>query len=182
MPGGFEPLHAPLALAGGLMGVFRSVIQVAMLAMFHTRQGLALRRPIARQFIRNDDPRHVGQPLQQFTKELLRRLLIPLPLHENIQDVAVLIHRPPEIVSFAVDGEKDRINGLVPNDKFCLSRQSPTKLGLLPPVCEILLQAASGRSHGFGDGHALVAYTVRIVWRIWPAAWSERFSNLLIHR
>jgi hypothetical protein len=30
-------------------------------------------------------------------------------LHENIQDVAVLIDRPPEIVTFAADGEEDLI-------------------------------------------------------------------------
>jgi hypothetical protein len=30
-------------------------------------------------------------------------------LHENIQDVAVLIERPPQRVTFAVDGEEDRI-------------------------------------------------------------------------
>jgi hypothetical protein len=86
----FEPLHAPLSLAGGLMRVFRPVIQVPMLSMFHTGQDLALRRTITRQFIRNDHPRHVGQALQQFAKELLRGLPIPPPLHENIQDVAVM--------------------------------------------------------------------------------------------
>jgi putative transposase len=42
------------------------------------------------------------------------------------------------------------------------------QLGLLPPVCEILLQAASGRSHGFGDGHALVAFTTWITWHMQP--------------
>ena len=53
VPGRLEPMHAPPALAGGLMRVFRTVIQVSMLAMFHTGQGLALRRAVARQFIRN---------------------------------------------------------------------------------------------------------------------------------
>jgi hypothetical protein len=49
VPWRLEPLHAALALTGGLVRVFRPVIQVAMLAMFHTRQDLALRRTIARQ-------------------------------------------------------------------------------------------------------------------------------------
>jgi hypothetical protein len=34
--------------------------------------------------------------------------------------------------------------------------------GLLPPVCEILLQAASGRFHGLGEERTLVALTVGI--------------------
>jgi hypothetical protein len=36
-----EPLYPPLAPAGGLMRVFRAVIQSAMLPMFHTGQHLA---------------------------------------------------------------------------------------------------------------------------------------------
>src|SRR5262245_478232 len=38
MPGGLEPLHAPLPLAGGLVGVFGAIVEIAMLAMFHPRQ------------------------------------------------------------------------------------------------------------------------------------------------
>ncbi len=37
MSWGLEALHAPLALAGGLMGVLRAVIEIAVLAMFHPR-------------------------------------------------------------------------------------------------------------------------------------------------
>ncbi len=59
MPWRLEPLHAALALAGGLMRVFRPVIQVAMLAMFHTREHLPLGRAIAAKLIRDDDPRDV---------------------------------------------------------------------------------------------------------------------------
>jgi hypothetical protein len=107
----FELLHASFPLTRGLVRIFRPITEVAMLSMFHTGQDLALRRAIARQFIRNDHPRHVGQALQQFAKELLRGLSIPPPLYENIQDMAVLIHRPPEIVTCTVDGEEDLIEG-----------------------------------------------------------------------
>ena len=51
--GGFESLHASFALTHRPMRVLTPVIEVAMLAMFHTRQDLALRRAVARQFIRN---------------------------------------------------------------------------------------------------------------------------------
>jgi hypothetical protein len=37
MPWGFEPLHAPLTLAGGLVGVFRTVVQIAVLAVLDPR-------------------------------------------------------------------------------------------------------------------------------------------------
>jgi hypothetical protein len=40
------------------------------------------------------------------------------------------------------------------------------RLGLLPPVCEILLQAASGRSNGLGTERTLVALTVSLTWSL----------------
>ena len=36
VPWGFEPAHAPLALTRRLVGVFRPVVQIAMLAMFYS--------------------------------------------------------------------------------------------------------------------------------------------------
>jgi hypothetical protein len=59
MPGGFELLHAILALACGPLRVLAAVIEVATLAMLHPGQDLALRRAVALQLIRNDDPRYV---------------------------------------------------------------------------------------------------------------------------
>ena len=38
MARGLEALHAPLPLAGRLMGVLRTVVEIAVLAMFHTGQ------------------------------------------------------------------------------------------------------------------------------------------------
>ncbi len=40
VPGGLEPLQAPLPLAGGLVGVLRPVVEVAVLAVLNTRQNL----------------------------------------------------------------------------------------------------------------------------------------------
>ena len=43
VPWGCKPLHPPLSLAGRLMRVFRTIVEVAVLAMFHTREILPLR-------------------------------------------------------------------------------------------------------------------------------------------
>jgi hypothetical protein len=32
-------------------------------------------------------------------------------LHQDIEDVVVLIHRPPQVIAPAVDGQKHFING-----------------------------------------------------------------------
>src|SRR5262245_36606393 len=80
-----------------------------MLAMFHTRQDLALGRAVALQFVRDDHPWHVGQALEQLLEEFLGGVLVPPTLHQYSQNVAVLIHGPPQIVTLAVNGEKDLI-------------------------------------------------------------------------
>ena len=58
MPRGLKPLHPPLPLAGGLVGMLRTVMQVAMLTMFHIWQYLALGRTVAFPLVRNDDAGH----------------------------------------------------------------------------------------------------------------------------
>ena len=109
MPGRLAPLHAPLPLAGRLVRVLCAVVEIAVLSMFHPRQDFWLRGAVALQFIRDDDPWHIRQPLEQFTEKLLRGLLIPTALHENIEHVTVLIDGPPQIVTLLVEGEKDLI-------------------------------------------------------------------------
>src|SRR5258706_7572764 len=88
----FEPLHAPLPLPGGLMRVLGAVVKIAMLTMFYTWQDLALSRSVTLQLIGDDHARAVGQAFQEFTKELLRGLLIPVSMDEDISHVPVLIH------------------------------------------------------------------------------------------
>ena len=97
MPGRLEPLHAPLPLPCRLMGVLRTVIEIPMLAMFHPRQDFLLRGAVALQFIRDDDPWHIRQTLEQLVEEPLRGVLVSAALHENIEHVTVLIDGPPQI-------------------------------------------------------------------------------------
>src|SRR5215471_9518493 len=88
------------------MRVFAAVIEVATLPMFHPRQDLALGRAVALQLIGDNDAWDVLQPLEQLTKELLRRLLVPAALHQNIQHVVVLIDGAPQVMALPVDGQK----------------------------------------------------------------------------
>src|SRR4029453_593935 len=104
MPRGFEPLHAILTLPRRPMRILTPVIQIAALAMFHPRQYLTLRRTVALQLVRNDDPRHVLQALQQLAEKLLRRLFVASALHQDVEDIFLLIHRAPEIMALPIDG------------------------------------------------------------------------------
>lgn len=102
---GLESPHAALARAGRLVRSLGVVVQIPALPMFPTGQDRAHGRPIAFQSIRDAHPRHIGQPLHELAEESLRRLLVPLALHQDSEDLAVLIDGPPEVVALARDGQ-----------------------------------------------------------------------------
>jgi hypothetical protein len=125
MTGGFEPLHPPFPLTGRLVRVLRPIVQIAVLTVFHSRHDLAFGGFIALQFVRDDDPRHVRQPFQQFAEKLLGRLLVSAALHQDIKNVSILIHGAPEVVPLAIDREEDFI-------------QMPFVTGSGPPMPEFI--------------------------------------------
>src|SRR5215510_7783219 len=88
------------------MRVFAAVIEVATLPMFHPKEDLALRRAVALQLVRDDHPWHVLQPLEQLTKEFLRRLLVAAALHQDVEDVVVLVDCAPEVMALTMNREK----------------------------------------------------------------------------
>src|SRR5262249_21305927 len=54
-------------------------------------------------------PWHVLEPLEQLTKELLRRLLVAATLYQDVEHVIVLIHGTPQIMALPVDRRKDLV-------------------------------------------------------------------------
>jgi hypothetical protein len=56
VPWRLEALHPALPLAGGLVGILGAIVEVAVLAVFHARQHLPLRRLVAFKPIRAEDP------------------------------------------------------------------------------------------------------------------------------
>jgi hypothetical protein len=109
VPWRFEPLHAPLALTRGLVGVLGAVIEIPMLAVFYPQEHLPLGGPIAFQFVGNEYPRDMLAAFEELAQEGLGRVLVPPTLHEDIQHVPVLIDGPPEIVPLPIDGEEHLI-------------------------------------------------------------------------
>src|SRR5215467_11748607 len=109
MPCGLKPLHTALALTCRPMGVLTPIIEIAALTVLYAREDLALGRAIALQLIGDDHARHVGEPLEQLAKELLRRVLIAAALHQDIEDIVVLIHRAPQVMALAIDRQEHLI-------------------------------------------------------------------------
>jgi hypothetical protein len=81
---GFKPLHPLLPLAGGPVGVLRTIMQMPLLPMFHTREEFSLGGSLALEFVGHDNAWDVGQALEQRAEELLSRRLIPAALHQDI--------------------------------------------------------------------------------------------------
>jgi hypothetical protein len=86
-----KPLHVPLPLAGGLVGVFRTVVEIAVLPTPDTGQEFPLRCAIAFELVGDDHPWYVGQALEQLPKNFLAGILVSPTLHQDIEDMAVLI-------------------------------------------------------------------------------------------
>src|SRR5215831_16255315 len=91
------------------MRILTAVVEIATLAVFDPGQDLALGRAVALELIRDDHPWHVLQALEQLAKKLLRCLLVAAALHQNVENVIVLVHRTPEIMALPVDRQKDFI-------------------------------------------------------------------------
>ncbi len=76
VPGRFEALHTSFPLAGGLVRMFRVVIQGPMLAVLHAGQGLSPRRLVALEFIGDEHPRYIPQSREEFAREPFGRKFI----------------------------------------------------------------------------------------------------------
>src|ERR1700674_988864 len=109
MSGRFETAHATLALAGGLVRIFCPVVESFLLMMIDARHHFCLGCCVTAQLVGDDGPWNVLKTLEQFAKELLRRLLIPPRLHQNIEHLAVLVDGAPQVLQLAVDAKKNFI-------------------------------------------------------------------------
>jgi hypothetical protein len=88
------------------MRVLTAVIEIATLPVLDARQQLALRCAIALEFVRDDHAWHIHQALEELAEELLCCLLVAPLLYEDIEDVIVLIHGAPQVMTLAMDGQK----------------------------------------------------------------------------
>jgi hypothetical protein len=66
------------------MGVFRTVVEIAVLAVLHPRQYFPLRRTIAFELVRDEHPRNILAALEQLAEEFLRCMLVPPTLDQDI--------------------------------------------------------------------------------------------------
>ena len=69
---GLTPRHPPLSLTWRLMRVFRPIVEIAMLPMFHPGEALPLRGPIALQLISDNHPWDILAAFEELAEDRLK--------------------------------------------------------------------------------------------------------------
>lgn len=74
------------------MRIFCSVVQALVPSMLDARHDALLRCLVAAQPVGNHHSRHILAALKQLAEEFLGRGFVPSALHQDIEDVAILIN------------------------------------------------------------------------------------------
>ena len=85
--------------------------------------------PIASQLVGDPLPRRSPLSLQELAEKALSSSRVPAARDQNIQDVAVLVHRPPEIAALPADRDEDLIHMLDIAQPAMPTAQVPSKGG-----------------------------------------------------
>ena len=109
MPGRFEPFHRPLALPGRLMRVLGPIVQILRLPVLHRGHHHAVGGPVTGKLVGDEHPRHVPQALEQSAEEPLGGLGISAWLDQDVEHIAVLVDRAPQVMDRAIDPDEDFI-------------------------------------------------------------------------
>lgn len=82
------------------------IVEISALTVLDARQDLALRGGVALELIRHDHPWDIPQAPQQLAKEALGRGCATPALDQDVENISVLVDRPPEIVLLAADANE----------------------------------------------------------------------------
>jgi hypothetical protein len=78
--------------------------------MHHRRKNLTVCSLVCAKLVSHELPRHLALMFQCLAKEAFGSLTVSMFSDQNIDDVPILIHCPPQIVALASDGDKYFIN------------------------------------------------------------------------
>ena len=101
-----EPPHLALPLTRRLVGDLGSIVRVLIGDVDHRRHHRATGGRVTAQLVGDQASRHLPLVLQQLAKEAHRGVPIPSRLHEDVEDVTVLIHGAPQVLLATLDRDE----------------------------------------------------------------------------
>jgi hypothetical protein len=142
-----------------LVRVLGEIVEIAVLPMLDAGQDFTNSRPITAELIGDDHTWHVAQPLEQLPKKRFGSGFIPAPLHEDIEDIPILVDGSPEIMPLPLDGQKDFIQMPL------ISRLGPAApqlvRGCLPELLAPIAYSLIGQEDA-ASGHQLLDIAVAL--------------------
>ena len=96
--GGLEPAHLALTLSRRLVRDLRAIVRILFRAVDHRRHHGTVRRRVAAQLVCDQPTGLAALSFQQLAEEPHGRPPIAPRLHEDVDDVAVLVHGTPQIL------------------------------------------------------------------------------------
>jgi hypothetical protein len=121
--GRLESTHLSFPLARPLMRSLHSIIGVTLGRVSHVAEADSERGRVASQFVGDDAQRLLSLPALKPAEEPLCGTSITSRLHQDVDYVAVLIDRPPEILQLAVDSKEDLVQMPVVTESALASLQ-----------------------------------------------------------
>ena len=123
-----KPAHVIFLLARRLMRDFHAVIGIDRIHVVDRRHDLSVSRVITAEFVSVEPARFTALAVDQAAKEAHGGLFVAPPLDEDINGIAVLIDRTPEVLMLPVNGDDDFIE--VPRITQCpLAFLESTRIG-----------------------------------------------------
>lgn len=110
MAGRLEPLHLPLWWSGGLVRHLDAVVEVAALPVLDAGQDLTLCGGVAPELVGDHHPWRVLQSLEQLAEEPFGGLCAAPALHEDVEQMAVLVDCTPETMQLAPDADEHLVH------------------------------------------------------------------------
>jgi hypothetical protein len=105
-----EPSHRPFSLASRFVGDFGSVVRIDVVDVLHRGHDRTMSRIITSQFVGHQPSGFPALAFDQATKKPFSCMLIAAVLHEDINDIAVLIDCTPEILPLALNRDKEFVD------------------------------------------------------------------------
>ena len=106
----FEATHLAFLLPGMLVGNFSAVVVVGPASVGDGGEDLPVRRRIASQLVGDELQRGPALVFQDLAKEALGSSSVSVAGDQDVEHVAILIHRSPKIMALAADRDEQLVH------------------------------------------------------------------------